>query len=267
MTTVDTSNRLIVTEAGLAAGGTLPRPDAIAHPSLARRTWLTIEMLVLFIGLPLALLYVVETGNVPLFVVLPPVLVVFVIVLLADRSFLLRRELIRLPSAYETMSIFAVFAVAGLMVAAYVAQEMPGQFLSFPRQRPETWQRVMILYPLLSVPVQELVYRTFFFHRYGPLFGERRGLLVVTNGLLFGLAHIVFGNWIAIIGTAIIGMLLAYRYEATRSFWAVWLEHALWGGLVFTVGLGRYFFTGRDNLPAWESLREGLDTLQRLPAL
>ena len=30
----------------------------------------------------------------------------------------------------------------------------------------------------------------------------------------------------------------------TRSFWAVFLEHTLWGGLVFTVGLGRYFFTG-----------------------
>jgi hypothetical protein len=42
-------------------------------------------------------------------------------------------------------------------------------------------------------------------------------------------------------------MLLAYRYEATRSFWAVWIEHTLWGWLVFTIGLGGYFFTGVSN--------------------
>jgi hypothetical protein len=40
------------------------------------------------------------------------------------------------------------------------------------------------------------------------------------------------------------GLLFALRYALTRSFWAVYLEHALWGALVFTVGLGRFFFTG-----------------------
>jgi membrane protease YdiL (CAAX protease family) len=149
-------------------------------------------------------------------------------------------------------------------VTAFVAQQMPDKFLSFPQQRPETWAKIMILYPLLSVPVQELVYRTFFFHRYGPLFGTQRGLLVIVNGLLFGFAHIMFGNWVAIAGTAVIGMLLAYRYEATRSFWAICIEHALWGALVFTVGLGGFFFTGQDNMPAWNYLQEGLKLLERL---
>ncbi|MDX2289319.1 MAG: type II CAAX endopeptidase family protein [Hyphomicrobiaceae bacterium] len=263
-TTIDKTNRLTVSEAGLAAGGTLPRPEHIANPSWARSIWLGLEMLVLFVGLPLALVFAVETLRLPLFVILPPVLIVFVVVLLADRSFLLRRELIRLPSLYELSSILAIFLIAGGAVAAFVQQTMPGQFLAFPTQRPETWARVMILYPLLSVPVQELVYRTFFFHRYGPLFGARRGLLVVTNGLLFGLAHIVFGNWVAIAGSGLIGMLIAYRYEATRSFWAIWLEHALWGALVFTVGLGGYFFTGRDNLPAWGYLQGVMEQIGRL---
>jgi hypothetical protein len=27
-------------------------------------------------------------------------------------------------------------------------------------------------------------------------------------------------------------------------FWAVFVEHTLWGALVFTVGLSRFFFTG-----------------------
>ena len=37
---------------------------------------------------------------------------------------------------------------------------------------------------------------------------------------------------------------MAYRYERTRSLWAVCLEHTLYGWLVFTAGLGRFFFTG-----------------------
>jgi len=241
------SNRLIPHEPGLAAGGTLPRDKRFAEPSLLRRLLLLIEMLGLFMGLPLALKYAVMSQSVPLFVVLQPALLAFVVFLVLDPTFHLRRELIRLPSFTELVSMLVIFVIAGGMVAAFVAQEMPARFLNFPLQRPETWERIMILYPLLSVPVQELVYRTFFFHRYGPLFGTERGALILTNGVLFGFAHVLFGNWVAIAGTMVVGTLIAYRYEATRSFWAVWLEHTLWGWLVFTVGLGHYFFTGISN--------------------
>ena len=106
----------------------------------------------------------------------------------------------------------------------------------------------MALYPLLSVIAQELVYRTFFFHRYGRLFGDATWAAILANGALFGFGHIIFGNWIAIAGTTVIGCLLAYRYVRTRSFWAVWFEHSLYGALVFTVGLGQFFFTGISNL-------------------
>ncbi len=106
---------------------------------------------------------------------------------------------------------------------------------------------VLLLYPLLSVIPQELVYRTFFFHRYGPIFGRHRWVLVLTNGALFGFAHIIFNNWIAVVGSAVVGSIIAYRYWMTRSFWAAWLEHSLYGCLIFTVGLGMFFFTGVSN--------------------
>ena len=107
---------------------------------------------------------------------------------------------------------------------------------------------VMVLYPVLSVVAQELVFRTFFFHRYGPLFRDAKWLAVLTNGAVFGFGHIIFGNIIAVFGSMVVGFLLAYRYYHTRSFWAVWLEHTLYGCLVFTVGLGGFFFTGVSNL-------------------
>jgi CAAX protease family protein len=44
------------------------------------------------------------------------------------------------------------------------------------------------------------------------------------------------------------GLIFAYRFARTRSFFAVWLEHALYGDLIFTIGLGRFFFTGVANL-------------------
>ena len=102
----------------------------------------------------------------------------------------------------------------------------------------------MLLYPLMSVAVQELVYRTFYFHRYGPLFGGAWWLAIGLNGILFGVGHIVVGTELAVGGTMVTGTLFALRYAATRSFWAVFVEHTLWGALVFTVGLGRFFFTG-----------------------
>ena len=67
------------------------------------------------------------------------------------------------------VSILAVFAIGGGAVAYWVAQHHPDWFLEFPRNRPDTYWTIMLLYPLMSVPPQELVYRTFFFHRYGAL--------------------------------------------------------------------------------------------------
>ena len=54
----------------------------------------------------------------------------------------------------------------------------------------------------------------------------------------------VIGTPLAVYGTMVDGRAVCLRYAVTRSFWAVFVEHTLWGALVFTVGLGRFFFTG-----------------------
>lgn len=234
----------------LAAGGTLPRPHAVASPSLARRVRLAAEVALFFVAAPLLLRYAVFELRLPLFLLLPPLFIGFIVYLLWDRTFSVWRELKRGFSFAQLGSMLAIFLVAGGCVAAFIAQEMPRQFLSFPRQRPELWMVIVLLYPWLSVVAQELVYRTFFFHRYGPLFGARRGLAVVVNGCLFGFGHLVVNNWVAVASTTVMGVLFAYRYARTGSFSAVWFEHTIWGWLVFTVGLGGYFFTGVAN-PKW----------------
>ncbi len=222
-----------------AAGTVLMRPL-----TLARRLWLPVEMALIFLGVP----YLVDTAvhgyRLPVFIALLPVLAIVLVLLLVDPAFSLKRELAHGVSALNLLSIAGVFVIGGGAVAAWVAHYHPDWFLEFPRNRPDTYWTIMLLYPLMSVPPQELVYRTFFFHRYGALFGRAWWAAVGLNAMLFGFGHIVVGTELAIFGTMATGLLFALRYALTRSFWAVYLEHALWGALVFTVGLGRFFFTG-----------------------
>jgi hypothetical protein len=229
-------------EAGamLQAGGTLSVPATSAW----RRLRLAAELGVIYLGAPLLVSMAVHDHGVPVFIALIPVLLGIILYLLADPTFSLAKELRRGFGLGTLVSILAVFAIGGGAVALYVLKMHPSWFLEFPRTRPETYKRIMLLYPLMSVIPQELAYRTFYFHRYGVLFGSWRWLAVLLNGVLFGLGHIVIGTELAVFGTMATGALFALRYALTRSFWAVFLEHALWGGLVFTVGLGQFFFTG-----------------------
>jgi len=224
----------------LRAGGTV----SMRPLTVARRLWLPVEMALIFLGVP----YLVDTAvhgyRLPVFIALLPVLAIVLVLLFADPAFSLKRELARGVSALNLASIAAVFLLGGGAIAAWVAQHEPGWFLEFPRNRPDTYWTIMLLYPLMSVPPQELVYRTFFFHRYGALFGGAWWAAIALNAMLFGFGHIVVGTELAILGTMATGLLFALRYALTRSVWAVYLEHALWGALVFTVGLGRFFFTG-----------------------
>lgn len=229
---------------GLCAAGTLPREEAIVLPGLARRVRLVFEIALFFVGAPLLVSFALHELRLPLFYVLQPILLGFFIYLLWDPTFLLRRELARGFSLGSFAVIVVTFLVLGSAIAYAAHMLYPSGFLSFPRRAPRLWLTIMVLYPIMSVLAQEFVYRTFFFHRYGPLFGDRRWTAIITNAALFGFAHIIFENWIAVVGTFFTGLLFAYRYDVTRSLWAVWLEHSLYGCLVFTVGLGRFFFTG-----------------------
>jgi hypothetical protein len=237
----------------LRAGGSLPRAAPFARPGGLRRLRLIVELAVIFIGAPLAMTYAIHGLRLPLFVVLPPVLGVLILYLLWDDSFRVRRELARGFPITELGAILATFLIAGGAITAFVHQQMPGLFLNLPLYRPGLWLTIVTFYPLMSVLAQELVYRTFFFHRYGPLFGEWRWLAIATNGVLFGFGHLMFANWLAVVGTFVLGTLLAHRYERTRSYWAVCVEHTLYGWLIFTVGLGTFFFTGVSN-PMWRAI-------------
>ena len=224
------------------------RPDEAVSGSHASEVlagapgrWRWAEMVVLFGVAPAGLAAVSARAVIPLLVIGG---VLVLAILLWDRTFD-RRFLVRLEGSLprEVGRVGAIWLAAVVLLTPAVALAAPDEFLQMPRERPRLWVAIMLLYPLLSVYPQEVIFRAFFFHRYGPILGDSARLIAV-NALAFGLAHAMFRNGIAVGMTTVGGALFAWTYWRTRSIPLVCLEHALYGCFVFTVGLGEYFYTG-----------------------
>ncbi|HET9068638.1 MAG TPA: CPBP family intramembrane glutamic endopeptidase [Amaricoccus sp.] len=131
----------------------------------------------------------------------------------------------------------ATAAAAGVLVWLLV----PGQALALPRRAPGLWVAILVVYPVLSALPQEVVFRALFFRRYGRLFPGTAGLAV--NALAFGLAHLMFWNWVAALLSVAGGAIFARGY-LRRGFLQAVLLHAVAGGVIFTSGLGVFFYHG-----------------------
>lgn len=150
-------------------------------------------------------------------------------------------------SRVEVRRVLLTFAIAAPLLVALAWWLRPADLFAFPRERTRVWLLVMVLYPLLSVYPQEIVFRAFFFRRYGVLFGEGAGL-ILAGAATFGFAHITFHNWVAVLLTLFGGFLFARTYHRTQALLFVAMEHALYGCFVFTVGYGHYLVDGTMRL-------------------
>jgi membrane protease YdiL (CAAX protease family) len=146
------------------------------------------------------------------------------------------------PVARQITRMILRFAIFGTVLTLATWAIFPHLFLSLPRERPLFWLAIMVLYPVLSVWPQEVIYRRFLFHRYARVFGETG--VVLASALAFGFAHVIFLNPIAVLLTTAGGAMFAWNYARERSLWLACLEHALYGCLIFTIGLGQFFYTG-----------------------
>lgn len=218
--------------------------------TMGRRARLIVEMLTLYIGAPLIIYYLVKFQRVPLLYVLPPVAIMTIVFLTIDKTFSWARMFGAWPRGRDILRILGLFLILGSAMTIFTYVVYPELFLSLPKNRPQIWLMILVFYPLLSAATQEIVYRVFFFHRYDALFESRPWLAVLTNAVLFSFSHIIFQHWISLVLTFIGGLIFAARFQKTRTFWTVAFEHSLYGDLIFTVGLGRFFFTGVSGFRA-----------------
>jgi membrane protease YdiL (CAAX protease family) len=140
-------------------------------------------------------------------------------------------------------SMVFIFAVFAALASAGIYHFRPDLMFNLVRRAPLLWGLVMMFYPIASVYPQGIVYRAFLFHRYSTLFPSVV-LLILVSATAFAFVHIIFRNPLSIALTFAGGLLFAWRYQQSGSLFTSSLEHALYGCLMFTIGLGEYFYKG-----------------------
>jgi uncharacterized protein len=210
-----------------------------AGPAQASRMVLYAELLTFFAILPL-LLYNRVIPNWPIPILVAVALIAFLI-LRRFPNFSLAQLFQWSGARSQALSILARDAFFMLALGIAVWQFAPDLLFSFVRRAPILWAALMILYPLFSVLPQEFLFRAYFFRRYHAVFGGGSAM-IAASALAFGFVHIVFGNWLAVLLSAIGGILFSITYVRTASLTLVCLEHALFGNFLFTIGLGQFFY-------------------------
>jgi len=139
--------------------------------------------------------------------------------------------------SYFWKRILTSFIIIAVVTAAYVYIVDSDKLFCVPRTDKVLWVRILFIYTFLSVWPQEIIYRTFFFERYGHLFRNER-LAIFINAVVFSLAHLLLQSTLVLVLTFIGGLLFGYTYMKTRSTTLVSIEHAIYGNWLFSVGMG-----------------------------
>ena len=212
----------------------------------AGETRLMAEFAAIYVGAPLVMALALPPGW--LFPMLFLVTVVGIALLQITPGFHWR-DLMHRPRrpVWPVVVGFVVVTLAtsaGLMLAL-----APQALLALPRQAPALWLTIMALYPLLSALPQELVFRVLFFRRYGAILPPGLPARLLLNAAVFALAHLMYWNWVAPAMTFFGGLIFAWAYEKRRDFLLAFALHAIAGAILFTLGLGLWFYSGNAVRP------------------
>lgn len=163
----------------------------------------------------------------------------FFFILLRMDSHFDQKVFLRLDKDHLRKSVGRVIFITVLLVW-FTWWIFPDLLLYYPREEFEDYLITFILYPFASVIPQELVYRVYFFHRYRKIVPEKY-LLMLSNAIIFGLTHWIYGNWVAPIATFLVSWIFIFNYLKSKSLLNVSLEHYFYGLVMFTIGFGYYF--------------------------
>ncbi|MGI5868416.1 MAG: type II CAAX prenyl endopeptidase Rce1 family protein [Kiritimatiellia bacterium] len=206
------------------------------------------EFAVLYLGVPILLRLAPEIARRTRRPVVIPIIPVLVLVAAIVLLFMLRSKMLE-PVDLVTFSgvtrrdwaeMLGRFVAAAALLSVALYFYKPEALLRFPRERIGLWAMVMLLYPIVSVLAQGVVYRAFYALRYAPAFPA--SLQVLFGACVFSFAHLAFANAFALAFTFVGGLFFLTTYRRTGSLLFSNLEHALYGDFLFTIGWGEYFF-------------------------
>ena len=193
-----------------------------------------LEFFFIFLIIPSTIFFL--DSSIIIFLSLYLVSILSLVILYFDKTFLFTS--LKKKIDWKFVIIFSViFFFLGFFYVLLVDKNL---LFIFPKTNFKLWLIVIFIYPILSVIPQELVYRVFFFQRYFPNI-NRFYFPVFLNLVVFAYGHLVFSNIHAIIITAIVSPIFTYAY-LKKSFLTCVILHTLGGQIIFTLGLGKYFF-------------------------
>jgi len=206
---------------------------------LLKLIFLGFEFIILFFGIPI--LIFLDTGFIHPSVVLLPVLIVIILLLRFSTDFTFKELIILNITRREVLRNAIVMLTSGIFMLLMVLLMDRENLFNLPKGNIVVWILLCTFYPVFSAYGQEIIYRTFLFRRYKILFKNDR-LIILSSGIAFSFMHIVYYSPISMVLTLIGGLYLAYVYSKTRSVLFTAILHGILGILVFTVGLGHYFW-------------------------
>ncbi len=198
-----------------------------------------IELILLFLFLPL--LYAFGLSDLPIYFAVIFISVYCLIMLLADPNF--DRKELWVNQFKDWRVIFLRFLLGVVLFVSLIAYFHPDAFFQTLIARPWLLAIALVSYPILSVYPQEIIYRTYFYHRYQHFFPTRNAA-IFANAVLFALAHLIFFNWIAILVTFVGGIVFSLTYLKSKSTFAAFVEHTLYGNFIFIIGIGEFISIG-----------------------
>lgn len=204
-----------------------------------KKIYLTLEFLVLFFGVPLFIFF--DPQFIHPSAILLPVLPALILYFRFTKGFRFR-ELVRLHITRNDWirNIWIILLVI-LVLALFVLLFDRENFLNLPLGNIWVWLLLCLFYPVFSAYFQEVIYRTFLFRRYRALF-IKDSYLLLASGISFSFVHIVYYSPVSIVLTLIAGLYLAWVYLKTGSVLFTAILHGVYGIVVFTIGLGQYFW-------------------------
>lgn len=201
------------------------------------KQFLILEMLILFIGIPLVFLFPILI-EVKIVLFLFALIYLLVVAIKDKKKTAYKSKMCNQIKTYKSIVLrFFIIAVGTSTTLFFTNREDLFNVIS---TKPILWLKFSFIYIIVSVIPQELLYRSFFTKRYRLLF-TNKNFFILTNAILFSLGHIWFRSATVLIFTFIGGVLFAKTYQKSNSIYTVVTEHALYGVWLYTIGYGALF--------------------------
>jgi len=201
---------------------------------LTNNTYKLVELLLLFVAIPIILAF-------PFYLLVKVLIVLLAIIYclwIAKKFYLFtKKELYKINHHQYWKMIGLYFLLITISTSIFVWKTMPENLFIVLKKAPLFWLGLILFYSIFSVYPQEILYRLFFFKRYQSITSNTT-LFIIMNILVFPLAHLFFHNWFLLFITLIGGILFSISFYKSKSLMVTFIEHALYGSWLFTIGMG-----------------------------